>query len=215
MDTVGAADRRTDVRTKLNAACDAMRRAASASVLTGDPVSEQLHALAASFEALGEICEVSANAQLDIAAKLRVETDAVANAAIARVHASGLDIVEQLTPRLTAVVEQTSRARMRTARLRVIFGGLAALTVGLGFIACVSYAAGFSSGRSQGELAAHTIAAAIAAGPKAATAWAYLMANNDPVQALAACKKSISIDAQGRKFCNLPIWLEGPEAPPQ
>lgn len=190
-----------------------MHRAASAAVLKGDPLSDQLHALAESIGALGEIYEASADSQLEIAETLRTQADVVAEEAIERVHASGVGIIDQLAPRLAVVVENTNRARVQTARLRVILGGAAGLLMGLALIAGVSYAAGFAAGRSYGEASAHTIAAAMAAGPGAAMAWSALMADNDPVQALAACKKSVSTDAEGRRFCAMPVWLDPPAVP--
>jgi hypothetical protein len=60
------------------------------------------------------------------------------------------------------------------------------------------------------EMSAHTISAAMAAGPGAASAWASLMADNDPVQALTACRKSVSTDVQGRRYCSMPVWLDPP-----
>ncbi|MDD2794636.1 hypothetical protein [Acidocella sp.] len=208
MDTVTATGRRGELRAKLEAAIGAMHRAASASVLKGDPLAEQLHALAESIGALGEIYESSADTQLEIAEKLRTQADTVANDAIERVHASGVGIIDQLAPRLAVMVEKSTRTRLQTARLRVILGGAAGLVIGLALIAGVSYAAGFASGRSQGEISAHTISAAMAAGPGAASAWATLMADNDPVQALTACKKSVAADAQGRRYCSMPVWLD-------
>ena len=190
-----------------------MHRAASASVLKGDPLADQLRVLAESIGALGEIYEASADTQLEIAETLRTQTDVVANEAIERVHASGIGIIDQLAPRLAVMVENTTRARTRSARLRVILGGAAGLSIGLAFIAGVSYAAGFAAGRTQGEISARTIAAAMAAGPGAATAWSSLMTDNDPVQALAVCKKTVSTDPQGRRFCAMPIWLDPPAVP--
>ena len=210
MDTLTITERRADLRWKLDAAIGAMHRAASASVLKGDPLSDQLNALAESIGALGAIYEASADTQLEIAEKLRTQADAVADDAIERVHASGVGIIDQLAPRLAALVEQTTRARRKTARLRVMLGGAAGLAIGLALVAGVSYAAGFAAGRSHGEIAAHTISAAMAAGPGAASAWASLMADNDPVQALTACKKSVDADAHGRRYCSMPVWLDPP-----
>jgi hypothetical protein len=213
VDTVTGEDRRTELRETLDAALGAMHRAASASVLKRDPLSEQLHALAASIGALGEIYEASADTQVEIAERLRTAADAVADDAIERVRASGVGIIDQLAPRLAVVVEQTSRAEALNARLRVILGGAAGLVIALALAAGVAYAAGFASGRAQGEMTAHTISAAMAAGPSAATAWGTLMADNDPVQALAACRKSVSTDPNGRRFCAMPVWLDAPVIP--
>ena len=196
------------MREKLDAALGAMHRAASASVLKGDPLSEQLHALAESIGALGEIYEASADTQLKIAERLRTQGDVVANNAIDRVHAGSVTIIDQLAPRLAAVVEKTSRMYAFNARLRVVFAGTAGLVIGLALVAGVSYASGFASGRAQGEMTARTIAAAMAAGPAAAAAWGSLMADNDPVHAIAACRRSVSTDANGRRFCAMPVWLD-------
>lgn len=203
------------MRERLDAALGAMHRAASASVLKGDPLAQQLNALAESIGALGEIYEASAETEIRIAEQLRTQADAVASDAIERVHASGVTILDQLAPRLAAVAERTSRTQALNARLRVILGGTAGLVIGLALVAGVSYAAGFASGRAQGEMTAHTISAAMAAGPAAAAAWGLLMSDNDPVQAIAACRKSVSTDGNGRRFCAMPVWLDSPvqEAP--
>jgi hypothetical protein len=210
VDTVAATGRRAELRSKLDAAIGAMHRAASASVLKGDPLSEQLHALAESIGALGDIYEASAETQVEIAETLRTQADVVAHDAIERVHASSEGIIAQLAPGLATVVDQTTRSHLQTARLRVIVGGAAALVIGLALVAGVSYAAGFASGQSQGEISAHAISAAMAAGSGAASAWASLMADNDPVQALAACKKSVATDVHGRRYCSMPVWLDPP-----
>lgn len=55
---------------------------------------------------------------------------------------------DQLAPRLAAVVETTTRTKLRIARLRVILGSAAGLATGFALTACVAYAAGFASGRA-------------------------------------------------------------------
>jgi hypothetical protein len=191
----------------------AMRRAATAATVKGDPLAQVLEALSDTLGTLGEIYNASAETQLEIATNLRTQAGAVADEAIERVHASGLGIIEQLAPRLAVVVEQTARTNRKTRLVRAILGGTGGLVIGLALIAGVSYTAGFASGRNRGEITAHTISAAMAAGPDAATAWAGLMANNDPVQALAACKRNVSVDAHGRRYCALPVWLDPPSPP--
>jgi hypothetical protein len=34
------------------------------------------------------------------------------------------------------------------------------------------------------------------------------MADNDPVSAMAACRKSIASDADGRRYCFMPVWID-------
>jgi len=210
VDTVSTAEHRPHLRAKLDAAIGAMHRAASAAVLKGDPLADQLHALADSIGALGAIYEASADTQLEIAEKLRTQADAVADDAIERVHASGVGIIDQLAPHLAMLVEQTTVARSKTAWLRVMLGSAAGLLIALALAVGVSYAAGFAAGRSQGEITAHTISAAMAAGPDAASDWASLMNDNDPVQALAICEKSVATDPHGRRYCSMPVWLDPP-----
>lgn len=211
MDSVSPADaRRTALRQKLDETRGAMRRAASAATVKGDPLAQLLEALSDTVGTLGDIYDASADTQLEIAEKLRTQAGAVADEAIDRVHASGVGIIEQLAPRLAVVVEQTVRTNRKTRLVRAIQGGTVGLMIGLALIAGVSYAAGFASGRAQGEISAHMISAAMAAGPGASTAWASLMADNDPVQALSACKKSVVTDAQGRRYCSMPVWLDPP-----
>lgn len=210
MDTVTAVSDRALLRAKLDVTLGAMRRAASASQLKGDPLADQLHALAESIEALGTIYEASADTQLEITEKLRSQADVVAHDAIERVHAGSEGIIAQLAPRLAAVVERTTRVQLQNARMRVMMGCGAALVIGIALVTGVAYAAGFAAGRAQGEISGHTISAAMAAGPEAAAAWATLMADNDPVQALAACRKSVLTDANGRRFCAMSVWLDYP-----
>jgi hypothetical protein len=96
-----------------------MHRAASASVLKGDPLSEQLHALADSIGALGEIHQASAATQVEIAERLRAQAEVAADDASERVQATGVDIIDQAAPRLEVVVEKSSRMQVLNARLRV------------------------------------------------------------------------------------------------
>ena len=116
MDTVSVAKRRDGLREKLDAALGTMHRAASAAVLKGDPLAEQLQALAASIDALAEIYEASADTQLDIADTLRTQADVVATEAVGKVHASGVAIIDQLAPRLAGVVEKATRERLKALR---------------------------------------------------------------------------------------------------
>ena len=208
-----AADRRVALRAKLEAARSDMQRAASAAIFKGDPAAPIMEAFAGTLGALGAIYEASAETQIEIAGKLRREAGAVAEDAIERVHASGVGIIDQLAPRLAVVVERTTQAKLQALRLRTILGGAAAVLIGAGIIAGVGYSSGYASGRVQGELTGHTIAAAMAAGPDAAAAWSALMADNDPVRALAVCKQSVNSDAHGRRYCSMPVWLD-PPAPP-
>ena len=117
-------------------------------------------------------------------------------------------IVEQLAPKIAGSVDWVVRQRVKILKIRTLAGwGVALLAVAL-LPSAFTYTAGLSAGRGEGENAAHAIQAAMAAGPNAATTWAILMANNDPVRAMSACRKAIQKDADGRSYCSLPVWLD-------
>ena len=121
-------------------------------------------------------------------------------------------IIDQMVPRLTQIFNEALQRKLWTVRLRAIIGGASGLLAVLLVGGTLFYGAGFSAGRSQGELVAHTINSAMVSGPGGAAAWSMLMAYNDPVKALAACKPSTSSDANGRHYCLMPVWIE-PEQP--
>jgi hypothetical protein len=213
MDTVSRGARREALHEKIENAQATLRRAASAAVIQNDPLSEQLRAVAISIGALADIYDASEDAHLEIADTLKDQTERVTKEAVARVHASGVSIIEQLTPRLIEEVRRATRANVRTFRLRTVIFGTAGMMAAAAVVGWLSFAAGESSGVAQGEVAARTISAALAAGPDAASAWAMLMANNDPVQALAACKKTVGVASDGQHYCSLPVWLDRKIAP--
>ncbi len=54
------------------------------------------------------------------------------------------------------------------------------------------------------------VSAAFRDGPAAAASWLNLMKSNDPAQALAACVGANIRVIEGRRACNVPIWLDPP-----
>jgi hypothetical protein len=214
MDPLNSGSRRDALHNKVEAAQAVLRRAAAASVLRNDPLAEQIRAIAESIGALADIYEASEDTQLEIAATLSKLGDVVTNESVAKVHASGVALIDQLAPRLATLVQTNARQQLWTLRLRTILGGSAALIATLAVAGVFVYATGYAAGRTQGEVAANTNSAAMAAGPEAATTWALLMANNDPTKAMMACRKAVYQDDQGRRACNLPVWIEPPATAP-
>jgi hypothetical protein len=213
VDTVAPGARRDAARAKLAEAQSAMLQAASAAVVKGDPLAGQLQALALCVGGLTEIYEASEETRLEIAHTFRTQTDTVADAAIEKVHDSGMAIVKELAPKLSAITEETLRKNIWVMKLRTVFwgaGGIIALMVVGG---CLTYGSGYANGLTKGEDNGKVISEAMNAGPGAATAWSAIMALNDPVRALAACKQTITSDDEGRRSCSLPIWLD-PFPPP-
>jgi hypothetical protein len=201
------------LRAKVEKASGALQQAALAAHLNDDPLKEQLQAMALTLPVIMEVSELGASIQADIAASLDSKAEAVAEEAIARVQTAGMGILDQLTPRLVALVERSSHRRLKVWRLRSILGlaalALLALSVSGGYV----YAIGYTAGRTNGELVGHTIAAAMTAGPEAAADWAELIVANDPREALVSCKKSVETDEHGRRYCQMPVWLEPPQPP--
>lgn len=130
-------------------------------------------------------------------------------------QAKQASIVDQLVPKIAGTVEMAVRHRVRITNMSVMAGwGIAVLLIAL-LPSAFAYTAGLSTGRTEGESAAHAIQAAMAAGPDAAMEWALLMANNNPVPAMADCRKAISTDAEGRRYCTMPVWLDPRSSAPQ
>jgi hypothetical protein len=103
-----------------------------------------------------------------------------------------------------------STIRRRLAALSSLFTHLVQHSAAIRnpVVGWLSFAAGASSGVTKGEVAAQTINAAMAAGPGSAAVWPLLMANNDPVQALAACEKSVRVTSDGQHYCSMPVSLD-------
>lgn len=213
MDSVSTGTRREALHEKIENAQAILRRAASAAVIQNDPLSEQLRALAISIGALGDVYDASEDTQLEIATLLKTQTEVVTRESVAKVHASGMAIVDQLTPRLIGAVEQAARANTKALQTRTLALAATGFAASVIIAAGVGYAAGRATGVTDGEVTTQTISAAMAAGPGAASAWASLMADNDPMKAIAACKKSVSVSSDGRHYCSMPVWLDPPSSP--
>ena len=123
-------------------------------------------------------------------------------------------IIDQLTPKIAASVNDAVRRHTKTVQWKTLVGwGIAVLALAL-LPSAFAYTAGLSTGRAEGEIAGQTIQAAMKAGPDAAAAWASLMAANNPVPELATCRKTAATGDDGRHYCTMPIWLDPPAAAP-
>jgi hypothetical protein len=189
------------LKAKVTETREAFERAASASFLHDDPAKDQLLAMGLAMDAMLHICEINDANQKNVAVSLEDKVKEITGKATQQ-------LVEQAGPDVANAIESATRFQLKTVRIRSILGGAAGVLIGAALIVGFSYAAGFEAGRNNGEVAANTIAAAMASGPDAAADWSVLMAANDPVQALAACKKSITISSDGRHYCSMPVWLD-------
>ncbi len=198
MDTLTPLD---GLRAKVAETREAFERAASASYLHDDPAKDQLLAMGLAMDAMLQICESNDSTQKNVAASLEAKVNEIAGKATQQ-------LVEQAGPDVADAIELATRFHLKTVRLRSILGGAAGVLVGAALIAGFSYSAGFESGQTNGEIATKTISAAMSSNPAAAAAWSSLMADNDPVEALAACKKSAAVASDGRHYCSMPVWLD-------
>lgn len=192
----------------LDKALKGLQWSAEFSRLSGDPAAESLTALSQVLAGMAALMRARQAERMEIAAAIEAEAGLVVRRANAELEASGAKVVERLGPVLVKTVERQMALRLWSVRLKtVLLSGAVALGLAIA-VAAISYASGFGSGRSEGLVAGHVIAGAMSAGPRAAEAWSQLMAANDPVAALRACKPER--DSAGRRFCHVPMWLDPP-----
>jgi hypothetical protein len=105
-------------------------------------------------------------------------------------------------------------ARAHSLRTVLIAAGTiagAVLTAGIG-----GFAWGFHNATSEWQAVGEGVQqAAFQRGPTAASAWLGLLNANDPTQALAGCTSASVKVIEGRRACEVPMWLDPPriEAP--
>ena len=193
---------------------DALKASARLAQLIDDPAAGGLTAMVRVMESLAAQFAVREAERQELARSLQLQADRIADEAQARVAASGAAILETLAPELSRLVQRTVHQRLWTIKLRTLLVAAGAAVGLVAVIFALSYGAGYAAGRQNGLLSAKTIAAALTAEPQAAAACARVMAANDPVAALAACRRHTAHDAGGRRYCVLPIWLDPARAPP-
>jgi hypothetical protein len=183
--------------------------------LRNDPTLPLLKVLAASFGMQWRLHDQAILHQRDASGQLDRQVAESLRSGEAAMQASKLSIMEQLAPMIANEVSRITKTRLWTIKLRTGLVGTAVVAGLMIFGGCLTYGTGYTAGRAKGEDNGKIIAAAMQAGPESATAWAALMASNNPVLALAACKKAISQDDEGRKSCSMPIWLDPLPGTPQ
>jgi hypothetical protein len=188
-------------------------RTAQLAGLKNDPTLPLLKILAASFGLQWRLHDQTILHQRDASSQLDRQVAESIRQGETALQANKLSIMDQLAPMIANEVSRITKARLWTIKLRTGLIGTAVVAGLMIFGGCLTYGTGYAAGRAQGESNARIIAAAMAAGPGAASAWSTIMALNDPVRALATCKQSISTDDEGRRSCSLPIWLD-PFPPP-
>ena len=106
-------------------------------------------------------------------------------------------------------------ARSRNRRTLLTYGGVLLAAV------LVSGGVGFAWGQASANTAVHQteqqLTLAFRDGPSAAATWANLMRSNDANLMLATCTGLALKTIEGRRACNMPIWLDppNPAVPPR
>lgn len=213
MDTVAPASKREALRQRVEEAKAALLKAADASVIKNDPLCQHLNALALSVGAHYDIYCATEEDQQNVAENVKRHAEILTKGALDTVRESMTSLTKELGPQLLKAALPATQQALRFIKYRTIYWALLAMAALIVLSGIFSYAVGLNHGRYEGEEAAHAIQSAMAAGPDAATDWALLMADNNPVPAMSACRKTIQTDADGRRYCFLPVWLD-PIAPP-
>ena len=199
--------------TRFERAVDALKASAQLAQLTDDPAAGSLTAMVRVMESVAAQFAVRDAERQELARSLELRADQIAENAMAKVQASGVAIIDQLAPDLSRLVQRVVRQRLWTIKLRTLLASAGAAVALAAVTFAVSYGAGYAAGRQNGLLAAKTIAAALTAEPQAAAAWSRIMTANDPAAALAACRDHTVRDAQGRRYCTMPVWLDPSSVP--
>ncbi len=99
-------------------------------------------------------------------------------------------------------------ARSRNRRTLLTYGGTFAISI------LAAAGGGFAWGQASANAAVRQtdqqLALAFRDGPSAAAIWANLVRSNDANLMLAACTGLAVKTLEGRKACNMPVWLDPP-----
>jgi hypothetical protein len=209
MDSVERGSGRDLLRRKVAHAQELLQRAAAAAA-HGDPVAPQLQAILYTLSTMTDISDDMRGTQTQFQGMLKANTEAIGKITPELAHSSALSITKELGPQLIHAALPTMRQALQTLRLKTLALSTMALVALCVVVGILTYTAGLSAGRNDGEIASQTIQAAMKAGPVAALDWALLMANNNPGPELAACRKNIATDEYGRRSCSMPVWLDPP-----
>ncbi|RYI35886.1 MAG: hypothetical protein EON48_00585 [Acetobacteraceae bacterium] len=180
-----------DPRAAIGRARADLRLAASKAELEGDPLRPVLDAFGASLGAMGDLLDHTEASRQPMDAKERA------------------DMTRQLVAACRA--DFVRQAVGQSRRLAVLSGlGAAALLLGaLGG----GYLWGRSTEAAEVREASGLIRVALSNGSTSARAWSDAIRRNDLVGLLARCEgRAVWIDANGRRACAVPLWLE--DAPP-
>ena len=195
-----------------------MREAArEANVIEGEPIAPLLDALQRALAWMGELSARNAQATAEQADQIkRTVADArrVAQAEIDReraaLSADRAGIIRELSDAIAASTRETQQHTARTYSRNSWIASVAGVVAVLGTLGSASYL----FGRQQGAAAAYTtdenLRTVLRVNPTKAPTWLNLMNSNDPDQTFAACHGAAVHVYNGRRACEVPVWLDPP-----
>lgn len=195
-----------------------MREAArEANVIDGEPIAPLLEVLQRALAWMGELSARNAQATAEQAEQIRrtvADVRRVAQAEIDReraaLSADKAGIIRELSD---AIAVSTRETQQHTARTYSRNSWLASVGGVVAIIAALS-GSGYLFGRQQGAAAAYTtdenIRSILQSNPTKAPAWLNLMRSNDPDQTFAGCHGAALHVYNGRRACEVPVWLDPP-----
>jgi len=199
---------------RVEGAQSALAQAVTKANLMGDPLGQALEAMSHSLGAQLALHQANAGHFRDVSARLdRQLADTITQGEQA-LQARRIGIVEGLAPELAKAVAANVRSWRRTVTFRtaLYFGGVAvvlALVIGI-----VGYDAGWNAGNAMGLTASGALASAVSqAGPDAEAALVAMVRANKLDEAWALCRKSAILDKEGRRICQMPMWVDPRDQP--
>lgn len=199
-----------------------MRAAARQAGIEDDgPLTPLLKAFMRTLENLGELTDRQERTSINLADALKaalLEARHSADAETERFRvglaAAKLGIIDEISDNIARKADAAF-----TRRVRVFDRNTALLAAGaLVAAVVVAFAGGVWWGNSTAEASIHQTQAGLVAafngGPDTARLWLDLMTWNNPIDALAQCTRNFSLTfiQDGRRACQVPLWI-GPPAP--
>lgn len=207
------------IRIETTALITDMRKAArEANVIEGEPIVPLLEALQRAVSWMGELSARNAQATAEQSSKIsrtvaevRRITAAEIDRERAAISADKASIIRELSDAIATNTRETQSSMARSASRSSW-----ALSVGGSLLALLIVGGGaFLVGRQQGAKNAYetdsSLRAVLKVNPTKAPLWLNLMASNDPEQALAGCQGATVHTYDGRRACEVPIWLDPPK----
>jgi hypothetical protein len=182
----------SDPRAAIGRARADLRLAASKAELEGDPLGPVLDAFGASLGAMSELLHHAEASRQPLDTRARAE------------------MTRQLVQACRADFVRQAEAQSRRLSLLSGFGAAVLLLSALGG----GYLWGRSTEAAELRSATDVIRAALSDGSASAQAWADAIRRNDLVGLLARCEgRAVWSDANGRRACAVPLWLDEAPAP--